>query len=100
MVSFLDVASTFGKTDLDLDIEQLRVAPGSLLSSRTLAEAQLGRTYGVIVLAVRRSGGAMEFNPQADVRLEADDVLIAMGERQKLKRIESELNVASTGVQR
>ena len=100
VVSFLDVASTFGKTDLDLDIEQLRVAPGSLLSSRTLAEAQLGRIYGVIVLAVRRAGGTMEFNPQADVRLEAGDVLIAMGERQKLKRIEGELNVASTGVRR
>ena len=97
VVSFLDVASTFGKTDLDLDIEQLRVAPSSQLSSRTLAEANLGRTYGVIVLAVRRAGGTMEFNPQADVRLEAGDVLIAMGERQKLRRIETELNVTGVG---
>ena len=97
VVSFLDVASTFGKTDLDLDIEQLRVAPSSQLSSRTLAEANLGRTYGVIVLAVRRAGGTMEFNPQADVRLEAGDVLIAMGERQKLRRIETELNVTGAG---
>ena len=83
---FLDVASAFGKTDLDSEIEQLRVASGSLLSSRTLAEAHLGRTYGVIVLAVRRQNGVMQFNPQADVRLEAGDVLIAMGERQKLKQ--------------
>jgi len=97
VVSFLDVASTFGKTDLDLDIEQLRVAPSSQLSSRTLAEANLGRTYGVIVLAMRRAGGATEFNPQADVRLEAGDVLIAMGERQKLRRIETELNVTGVG---
>jgi len=96
VVSFLDVASTFGKTDLDLDIEQLRVAPSSQ-SSRTLAEAHLGRTYGVIVLAMRRAGGATEFNPQADVRLEAGDVLIAMGERQKLRRIETELNVTGVG---
>jgi voltage-gated potassium channel len=91
VVSFLDVASAFGKTDLDLDIEQLRVSPGSVLSSRTLAEAHLGRTYGVIVLAVRRQSGVMQFNPQADVRLEAGDVLIAMGERQKLKQLENEL---------
>jgi voltage-gated potassium channel len=96
VVSFLDVASAFGKTDLELDIEQLRVLPGSMLSSRTLAESHLGRTYGVIVLAVRRADGGMEFNPPADVRMEAGDVLIAMGERQKLKRIESELNVTST----
>jgi voltage-gated potassium channel len=92
VVSFLDVASTFGKTDLDLEIEQLRIAPGSVLSSRTLEEARLGRTYGVIVLAVRRESGTMQFNPQADVRLEAGDVLIAMGERQKLKQLETALS--------
>ena len=91
VVSFLDVASTFGKTDLDLEIEQLRIGPGSSLSSRTLEQASLGRTYGVIVLAVRRLSGTLEFNPQADVRLEAGDVLIAMGERQKLKHLETAL---------
>jgi len=91
VVSFLDVASTFGKTDLDLEIVQLRIGPGSSLSSRTLEQASLGRTYGVIVLAVRRLSGTMEFNPQADVRLEAGDVLIAMGERQKLKHLETAL---------
>ena len=87
VVSFLDLASAFGGTDLDLSIEQLPVTPGSVLSSKTLEEAQLGRTYGVIVLAVRRQSGAMQFNPQAQMRLEAGDVLIAMGERQKLKTI-------------
>ena len=93
VVSFLDVASAFGKTELGLEIEQLPVAPGSFfLSSTTLEEAHLGRTYGVIVLAVRRQSGTMQFNPQADVRLEGGDVLIAMGERQKLKQLEHELS--------
>lgn len=92
VVSFLDVASAFGRTDLDLEIEQLPIAPGSVLASKTLEEAHLGRTYGVIVLAVRRASGTMQFNPQADVRLEAGNVLIAMGERQKLKQLEGELS--------
>jgi voltage-gated potassium channel len=96
VVSFLDVASTFGKSDLDLEIEQLSVAPESGLSSQTLEEARLGRTYGVIVLAVRRQSGAMQFNPQADLRLEAGDVLIAMGERQKLAQLENALRVKSS----
>jgi len=69
----------------------LLVTPGSILSSKTLEEAQLGRSYGVIVLAVRRQSGTMQFNPQAQVRLESGDVLIAMGERQKLKQLESVL---------
>jgi voltage-gated potassium channel len=82
---------------LDLEIEQLPVAPGSFLSSRTLEEGHLGRTYGVIVLAVRRQSGTMQFNPQAAVRLEGGDVLIAMGERQKLKQLENELSRVNDG---
>ena len=89
VANFLDVASAFGTTDLDLEIEQLPIAAGGALSSKTLEQAQLGRQYGVIVLAVRRKNGAMQFNPQADVRLEEGDVLIAMGERQKLKQLEN-----------
>jgi voltage-gated potassium channel len=92
VASFLDVASAFGGTDLKLGIEQLAVAPGSALSAKTLEEAHLGRSYGVIVLAVRRLSGQMQFNPQADVRLEAGDVLIAMGERHKLKLLERDLH--------
>ena len=100
VVNFLDVASAFGRTDLDLEIEQLPVAPGSFLSSKTLEEGHLGRTYGVIVLAVRRQSGTMQFNPQADVRLEGGDVLIAMGERQKLKQLETELSRVNDGTTR
>ena len=91
VVSFLDVASAIDRTELDLAIEQLPVAPGSFLASKTLEQVHLGRTYGVIVLAVRRSSGAMEFNPQSDVRLEAGDMLIAMGERPKLNQLETAL---------
>ena len=92
VLSLLEMASAFSRADLDLEIEQLPVAPGSFLSLKTLEEAHLGPTYGVIVLAVRRQSGTMQFNPHADVRLEAGDVLIAMGERHKLKQLESELS--------
>ena len=94
VLSFLDLASAFGKTDLDLAIEQLLVTPGSFLAAKTLEEAQLGRIYGVIALAVRRQNGTMQFNPQAHVRLDSGDVLIAMGERQKLKQLENVLGAS------
>jgi voltage-gated potassium channel len=95
VLSFLDLASAFSRTELDLAVEQLPVTPGSFLSSQTLDEAQLGRVYGVIVLAVRRQSGVMQFNPQAHVRLEDGDVLIAMGERQKLKQLENALTAST-----
>ena len=52
----------------------------------------LAALVGVIVLAVQRTNGVMQFNPPADLRMESGDVLIAMGERQKLKRLEQEMN--------
>jgi voltage-gated potassium channel len=91
VASFLDVASAFNQgSDLDLEIEQLQVEQSSQLASRTLEELRLGSKYGVIVLAVQRNNGVMQFNPAADLRVEAGDVLIAMGERAKLKKLEQE----------
>jgi len=91
VATFLDVASAFRQSsDLDLEIEQLQIAASSSLVSNTLEQLRLGSKYGVIILAVQRKNGPMQFNPAADMRIEAGDVLIAMGERTKLKRLEKE----------
>jgi voltage-gated potassium channel len=96
VASFLDVASAFRQSsDLDLEIEQLQINPSSLLVSNTLEQLRLGNKYGVIVLAVQHQNGKMQFNPAADLRIEAGDVLIAMGERPKLKRLEQEMGRSS-----
>jgi voltage-gated potassium channel len=92
VISFLDVASAFRKSDLDLDIEQLQITSRSFMVARTLDQSHLGHKYGVIVLAVQHKEGVMRFNPPADLRIESEDVLIAMGERSQLKRLEQELN--------
>ena len=92
VASFLDVASAFRQSsDLDIEIEQVQIGPSSLLAGKTLEELRLGNAYGVIVLAVQRSTGTMQFNPAADLRIEAGDVLITMGERSKLKRLEQQM---------
>jgi hypothetical protein len=49
VLSFLDLAPAFGKTDLDLAMEQLLVPSRSFLATKTLDEVHLARTYGVIV---------------------------------------------------
>ncbi len=44
------------------------------------------------MLAIQHTNGGMQFNPSADLQIESGDVLIAMGERVKLKRLEQEIN--------
>jgi voltage-gated potassium channel len=92
VVSFLDVASAFRKSsDLHLEIEQLQISGFSPMRSQTLEQLRLGSKHGVIVLAIQHKNGVMQFNPPADLSIQADDVLIAMGEPAKLKVLEQEI---------
>ena len=92
VATFLDVASAFRQSSaLDLEIEQLQIGRASPLVSNTLEQLRLAKNYGVIVLAVQHKTGVMQFNPPADTSIEAGDVLIAMGERPKLRLLEEEI---------
>ena len=42
-------------------------------------------------MAIMKPDGEMQFNPPGKSVIEPDDVLIAMGERAKLKQLELEL---------
>lgn len=86
VVQFLD----FTTKDIgeDITIEQVRVADGSAVVSKSLKEMQLGRDLGVIVMAIRRSDGGMDFNPHADTTVNAGDYLIVMGRQENLRTLE------------
>jgi voltage-gated potassium channel len=43
----------------------------------------------VIVLAIRRAGGRLDFNPGPEQTISAGDFLIAIGDSQKLKALET-----------
>ena len=94
VLSFLDVASAFsGRGDLEIETEQLQIPKESPVCNRTLEEVRVRQTYGTIILALQKNGGGMLFNPEGNTRVEAGDVLIAMGQRAQLKRMSEELRV-------
>ncbi len=90
---FLD--STTRNMGLDVGIEQVQVASASEFADKTLAEMQIRREMGVIILAIRKADGQMFFNPPADATITSGDHLIAMGEPQGLRRLEQLLTGAS-----
>lgn len=92
VLSFLDVTSAFrGSSDLEIDIEQIRVSEKTFCAGKTIEESGLRQKFGVILLAIMRAGGTMEFNPSDKAPIEAGNVLIAMGERSMLERMEQEV---------
>jgi voltage-gated potassium channel len=91
VVQFLDFATQ--AAGLDAVIEQVRVSGRSGVVSKTIRELQIGRQYGVIVLAIRKGDGEMVFNPPADTAIAAGDYLIVMGQPEKLRTLEGLLAV-------
>ncbi|MBY0458385.1 MAG: TrkA family potassium uptake protein, partial [Gemmataceae bacterium] len=73
---------------LDLQIEEVRVAPGSRLAGRSLHDSQVHQDLGVVVVGVMRPGGELVYNPAADQVLEPEAVVIALGPRRHLEQLE------------
>jgi voltage-gated potassium channel len=79
-------ASLSGAT-VELELAEVVVHPSSELAGKTLVEAGVRRRFGIIVVALKR-GEQSTFNPGPDERIEAGDVLVALGPIQALERIE------------
>jgi voltage-gated potassium channel len=92
---FIDLAfSPLGESGLGLQIEEIQVGGSSRLVGSNLSQAQIRTSLGIIVLAIRGSGGRLQFNPGPEQAIAAGDCLIAMGEPRRLKELES---LASAG---
>jgi voltage-gated potassium channel len=92
VLSFLDVASAFGDNgNIEIQTEQIHIGASSPLCGHTLEDSRIRQMYGLIVLALKKADGVMRFNPDGATRIEAGDVLIAMGERAQFKRVAAEL---------
>jgi voltage-gated potassium channel len=83
VVQFLDF--TTKEIGEDVAIEQVRVSESSRMVAKSLREMQLGRDFGVIVMAIRTADGKMLFNPSADTRIYSGDYLIVMGRQVNLR---------------
>jgi voltage-gated potassium channel len=85
---FIDLALSSLGNELDLQIEEVAITERSRLAGTRLVDADLRRRLGVMILAIRRKTGQIEFNPGGEDRIDSGDFLIAMGETQQLKELE------------
>ncbi|MEE1929032.1 TrkA C-terminal domain-containing protein [Streptomyces sp. TRM 70351] len=70
-----------GELELDLVSERITVGPRSPYRGRLLGDTQARRRTGASIVAVLRRTGAVP-SPRPDFRLEAGDVLLAVGTRE------------------
>jgi voltage-gated potassium channel len=86
VVDFLDLAMV--DQSVDLQIEEIRVEPTSHLANVSIGESRIHQDLGVIILAIKREGAAMRFNPTAADRIQGGDYLIAIGDAKRLNQLE------------
>lgn len=87
VTDFLELA--VNDKDMDLKIEELLVGDRSRLKGLTLIDSGIRQEMNVIIVAIRKSGGEMVFNPSSQTRIEPGDTLIAMGHTNDLHQLAS-----------
>ena len=85
VVDFMRLATTSER--LDLAAEQIAIRAGAPFVGKTLREANLRQLFGVIVVAIKRADGRMQFNPDPDDRFHDGDQLVALGNQAQLKAL-------------
>ena len=86
VVDFVHLATSSER--LDLSMEQVHIHEQSPLAGRTIVEAGIRQKFGVIIVAIKRAGGAMEFNPPAEALMQAGDELVVLGQTESVKALE------------
>jgi voltage-gated potassium channel len=86
-MDFIELATRSGH--LELQIEEVAVRADSPLVGRSLKASPIRSELGIIIVAIKKPGGRMAFNPAPEAVLEAGDLLITLGHRQQLDKLEA-----------
>jgi voltage-gated potassium channel len=88
VVTFMELAM---KEGVDWTMEEIVVGPASPLQGVLLADSGIRQNLNLILVAIKRAGGEMFFNPSHETPILAGDTLIALGLRKNLDALEKML---------
>ena len=67
----------------------MNVGAEAPFANKTIRDANLRQAFGVIVVAINRQAGHMEFNPAPDATILAGDQLVVLGHPDQLKALDT-----------
>ncbi|MFP7756140.1 potassium channel family protein [Thermodesulfobacteriota bacterium B35] len=89
VMDFIDLTMHAG--DLGLRMEELLVSERAGIANKKLQESGIRKNYDVIVVAIKREGGEMLFNPKPDTMILPGDIMIVLGEHDHITALEKEV---------
>ncbi len=90
VTNFLNLALTSHRKDIQM--EEIPITPASHLVNIMLKDSGIRSKYNLIIIAIKKADGNMNFNPSFDTLIQANDTVIAVGEAINLQRLENVLN--------
>jgi voltage-gated potassium channel len=75
------------KENLDLAIEEIKVSALKGFSGKYIRNAGLREEYGLLIAGVIEESGEVIISPGPDTMLEDNQILMLMGEKEKLKSL-------------
>ena len=85
VVDFIDVAMM--GNHLGLVMEEATLTRRSPFIGQSLIDSNLRRDYGAIIVAIKKKSGEMVYNPMPSEVFEEDDVIVLIGKKDDLKRM-------------
>ena len=92
VIDFIELA--MHNRSLDLQMEELMVGNQSEIKDFTLMESAIRKDYDLIVVAIKKGTGEMIFNPSPQAKIQVGDILVALGDRENLRRLEKRLGIS------
>jgi voltage-gated potassium channel len=87
LVDFMDLI--IRQKELALYMEEFTVKKESSVANRSLLECDIRRKANVIVVALKKPGEELVFNPSPDLKIETGDTLLVLGDKQAIDLFEN-----------
>jgi len=89
VIDFIDLTMHAG--ELGLRMEELLVTDKASFANKTLVESGIRKNFEIIVVAIKRPGEDMIFNPKPDTVILPSDILIVLGDHSQISALEKEV---------
>lgn len=87
LVDFVDLI--IRRQELALYMEEFIVKKSSQMLNRNLAECDIRRTANVIVVAMKKPGEDIVFNPSPNVKVKTGDTLLVLGDKEAINKFQN-----------
>lgn len=89
VIDFIDLTMHAG--ELGLRMEEMLISEKASFVNKNLMESGLRKKYDIIVVAIKRQGDEMLFNPKPDTVILPGDILIVLGDHEQISALEKEV---------